>query len=196
MRRLRFVPRKHEPRDASGHRPLQLRGAAFNGWTGQGEGDESRLLGTRRAIRPCAGSTVPRCKVAAAKRREACAPPLLWSVRQAGRQRGNAQISPARRGWFSAPLGASLPLHWRDEKRDRRPRSEKNPGSDPAHPEFRTRNWQELSDTQSQTLTSPRLRGEVDLRVQRASRATLSPQAGRGDSGRRRAREAGRAGAL
>jgi hypothetical protein len=123
MRRLRFVPRKHGPRDASGNRPLQLRGAAFNGWTGQGEGNESFPIGTRRAIRPCAGSTVPRCEIAAAKRREACAPPYSWSARQAGGQRGNARTKPARRGWFSAPLGASLPLHWRDGKRDRRPRA-------------------------------------------------------------------------
>ncbi len=31
--------------------PLQRRGAAFNGWTGQGERSESFAIGTRRAIR-------------------------------------------------------------------------------------------------------------------------------------------------
>ena len=96
MRRLRLVFRKHEPRDASGHRLLQLREAAFNGWTGQGEGSESFPLGTRRAIRPCAGSTVPRRKVAAVERCERAPSPKA--------RRRNMRTD------LVAPRGAPLPL--------------------------------------------------------------------------------------
>jgi hypothetical protein len=59
-------------RDASGHRPSQLPGAAFNGWTRVG-----RTAGKPAEIRwgecppSVPGSTVPRRKAAAMERREA-----------------------------------------------------------------------------------------------------------------------------
>jgi len=48
-------------REAKGRRPLQLGGAAFDGWTRCGRSSESRL----GRVCPAPGSTVPRPKIAA-----------------------------------------------------------------------------------------------------------------------------------
>ena len=43
------VPRKHRLREASGHRPPPLRGAARKGWTGQDERGESPAIGRAKS---------------------------------------------------------------------------------------------------------------------------------------------------
>jgi len=59
-------------REASGSRPLQLRGAAFDGWTGTGEGRRKLpRWGGRRVLRLVPGSTAPGTEIAAVERREA-----------------------------------------------------------------------------------------------------------------------------
>jgi hypothetical protein len=64
-------------RGALGNRPGLLRGSAFNGWTGVGEG-WGNLPGSASLLAPAAGSTVPRTKKS--PRRDAerrCRVPLI-----------------------------------------------------------------------------------------------------------------------
>ncbi|MEA2979762.1 MAG: hypothetical protein QOF09_1585 [Alphaproteobacteria bacterium] len=62
-------------REASGNRPLQLRGAAFDGWTREGR-PRAEARGIRGPKRPPSdpGSTVPGTQNAAVERRKATRP--------------------------------------------------------------------------------------------------------------------------
>ena len=96
VRRPRVRPRQPGTREASGHRPPPLRGAAFNGWTGQDERSESSALGPVKS-RP-SESRKPRSRSPKSPR---------WSAER--RARFRKARGAARRRLMVAPLGAPSP---------------------------------------------------------------------------------------
>ena len=72
VRRLLLRLVTSAPGEASGSRPPQLRGAAFNGWTGTGEGRRKLpRWGGRRVLRLVPGSTAPGTEKPQVERRKA-----------------------------------------------------------------------------------------------------------------------------
>ena len=82
------------------------------------------------------GSTVPRCKVAAAKRREACVPPFCGARAKALMSGANCvHLFARRRGWIFGASRRFAPSFFRGSKTNRRPRAVNNRG-DRAYPRF------------------------------------------------------------
>jgi hypothetical protein len=71
VRRLRMCLASH-PREAPGHRPRQLCGAAFNGWTRAGR-TRAKACGSRAQACPAPEARSRAPKIAAVERRQACA---------------------------------------------------------------------------------------------------------------------------
>ena len=106
VRRPRVRPRQPGSREASGHRPSPLWGAALGGLDGAGR--TGRKPGDRAGEDPRSGpgSTVPKPKIAAVKRRKAC---RLRQGRRPTFRTGPTARRATRCGVPPAPLGASPP---------------------------------------------------------------------------------------